>query len=136
LVETGFELGEHGQRLVQGLPGPGNLASEGVPADAQVVADGEPRERHLPPHQQGHALVDDLLRFQIRAVGPEDADDAAMGMVEARHRPQQRALAGAVGAEEGHDLPFRHLQVDVEQDLLGAVVEVEVVDLQRRDGPP
>ena len=34
--------------------------------------------------------------------------------------------------EQGHDLTLGHLEVDVEQHLVGAVVEVEVVDLQGR----
>ena len=38
--------------------------------------------------------------------------------------------------EQGHDLAFGHLEVDVEEHLVGAVVEVEVVDLQGRARSP
>ena len=55
-----------------------------------------------------------------------------MGVLQAGHRAQQGGLARPVGAQQGHDLPVAHLEVDVEEDLIGPVVHVEVVDLERR----
>ena len=46
------------------------------------------------------------------------------------HRPQQRGLAGAVRPEERHHVALLDFEVDVEEDLVGPVEEVEVVDLQ------
>ena len=136
LVESIRQLGEEADGIVERGACPGGVASEGVLADAQVVLHREPGERHLPAHEQRGSEVDDLLGLEIGAVGPEDADDAAVRVVEARHGPQQRALAGAVGAEQRHDVAFGDLQVDVEQHLLRPVEEVHVVDLERRDGAP
>ena len=96
---------------------------------------GETGEGHLAAHQQGHLLVDDLLGLEVGAVGPEDPDDPPVGMVQPGHGPQQGGLAGAVGAQQGEDLPLGDLEVDVEQHLVGAVEEVEVVDLQGRHRP-
>ena len=114
----------------------GGLAAERVLPDAQVLAHAEPRERHLPAHQQCRAEVDDLLGLEVGAVGAEDADHAAMGVVEPGHGPQQRALAGAVGAEQGDDVALGDLEVHVEEHLLVPVEEVHVVDLQGRDLAP
>ena len=55
-------------------------------------------------------------------------------MLEAGHRAEERRLAGTVGAEKGGDLALGDLDVDVEEHLVRAVEEIEVVDLQRRDG--
>ena len=41
-------------------------------------------------------------------------------------------LAGAVAAEQRHGLALPHRQADAEQDLAGAVVDVEVLDLNDR----
>ena len=58
-----------------------------------------------------------------------------MGVVQPGHRPQQGGLSGSVGAQQGQDLALGDLQVDVEEHLVGAVEEVEVVDLQGGHGP-
>ena len=133
LVEAVLELGEEADGFVEGDLGPGGVASERVLPDAEVLPDRQARERHLPPHEQRRAQVDDLFRLEVRAVGAEDADDPAMGMVEPGHGPQQGALARTVGAQQRHDVALGDLQVHVEQDLLRPVVEVHVVDLQGRD---
>ena len=111
------------------------VPAHGVAADAEVLAHGEAAEGHLAPHQQGDALVDDLLGLEIGAVGAVDADDPPVGVLQPGHGPEQCRLAGTVGAEQGQDLPLFDLEVDVEQHLVGAVVEVEVVDLQGRHLP-
>ena len=56
------------------------------------------------------------------------------GVPEPGDDPQERRLAGAVGAEQGEHLAPAHLEADVEEDLHLAVGEVDVVDLQGRDG--
>ncbi len=109
------------------------LVAEGVFPDAEVVPDAQARERHLPAHQQGGAEVDDLLGLEVGAVGAEDPDDATVGMVEPGHGPQQCALARSVGPEQRHDVAFGDLEVHVEEHLLVAVEEVEVVDLEGGD---
>ena len=53
-----------------------------------------------------------------------------MRMVEARDGAQQRRFAGSVGPEQRDDLALCDLEVHVEQHLVRAVEEVEVVHLQ------
>jgi hypothetical protein len=62
----------------------------------------------------------------------EDADDAPVGVRESRDRPEQGGLPGPVRAEQGDHLALRYFQVEVEEHLVRAVVEVEVVYLQGR----
>ena len=135
LVEPRRQLGERLERLVEGPGAPRAVAPQRVAADAQVVPHAQARERHLAAHQQGDAEVDDLLRLEVRAARAEEPDDAAVGVLQSRHRAQQGRLPGPVRAEQGHHLALRHLEVDVEEHLVGAVVEVEVVHLEGRDGP-
>ena len=55
--------------------------------------------------------------------------DAALDPAEgAADGPQQRGLAGAVGAEHGDDLALGDPQVDAVEDLDEAVAAAEVVD--------
>ena len=108
---------------------------QGLASDLEVLAHREPGKRHLAADEQRCAELDDLLGFQIGAVAPEYPDDAAVGMVEARHRAEERGLAGAVGPEERGHLTVCNFEVDVEEHLLVAVEEVEVVHLERRYRP-
>ena len=52
------------------------------------------------------------------------------------HQPsdgaQQRALAGAIGADHGDDLAAFHRQRDAEQRLEVAVEDVDGIDLEQR----
>src|SRR5690606_21044972 len=85
---------------------------------------------------QGARLSGELL-----AAEPEDAE---VGAQDARQATQERALAGAVRAEQAEDLAAAHLKADVVEDdallqrqrdaahgearLLGRVVEIEGCD--------
>ena len=135
LVEPVAQLGEGLQRLVVGLLRLGPVAPQRVAPDAQVVAHAEAGERHLPADQQGHALVDDLLGLQVGRVHAEEPDHAAVRVRQPRDGAQQGGLAGPVRPEQGHHLALLDLEVDVEEDLVRAVEEVEVVDLEGRDVP-
>jgi hypothetical protein len=114
-------------------PAAGRGPAACVPAHAQVVAHGQPREGHLSAHEQRHALFDDLFGLEVGRVHAEDADDAAVGMREPRDGAQQGGLPGPVRPEQGHHLALGDLQVHVEEHLVGAVVEVEVVNLEGRE---
>ena len=99
-------------RLLQPLEPVVLLAAEiHVLHDVEVVAERE-------------ILVDDLdaeLRGVLRPVDVHlfalEQDLAAVGGVRARDAFDQRRLAGAVVADEGHDLAAPHLEVDVGQRL-------------------
>ena len=61
---------------------------------------------------------------------PSKQDSAARRLLDAVDGADQRALAGAVGADDGHDLAGGDLERDVGQRLGVAVEEVEVLDFQ------
>ena len=124
------QLGEGVEGVGHRLGRPGPFSTQGEAPNPQVVAHGEAREGHLSPHQQGHVEPDDLFGLEEGRVDPVEPDDTAVGVLEPGDGAQQGGLAGAVRPEQGHDLPLGDLEVDAEQDLVGAVVEVEVVDLQ------
>src|ERR671910_427116 len=64
-------------------------------------------------------------------VAPVKPHGTAAGLHQARHSLEQRRLAGAVGAEEGHDLALVDLEVDPEQHLHVVVVDVDVTAQQQ-----
>ena len=74
--------------------------------------------------REREVLVDDLDPEPRGVLGPVDvhglaleADLAAVDRVDARDALDERRLAGAVVADEGHDLARRHVEVDLEQRL-------------------
>ena len=96
--------------------------------DVEVVAERE-------------ILVDDLdpeLGRVLRAVDRDplavEEDLAAVDRVDAGDALDQRRLAGAVVADERHDLAVAHLEVDVVERLHRAEVLRDAAQLERRGG--
>ncbi len=92
----------------------------------------ETRGDSLPPARRGDA-------GQVGAVGP---DHARRGLVEAAEQLHERALAGAVLADDGHGRAGRQAQVDARQhDSVGArvaeghVLETDAVGEALGNGP-
>ena len=86
----------------------------------------------LPP---GSDTIPSFTRCLGRDVGDVAAVEphhAAFGHLEPADHAQDRRLARAVRAEQRDALAVRDLEVHVEQDLHGAVREVDVRDLERR----
>ena len=75
-----------------------------------------------------HALVIDVVAVQLDL--PLDAADLHQ-IVHPVDAAQQSGLAATGRADEGGDLTLGDLHVDVEQRLLVAVVQVEILHLQR-----
>ena len=67
---------------------------------------------------------------------PAKRIDPAVAAPEPADGPQDRRLAGAVHAEEGHELALAHLEVDPVEHLELAVAEVEAPDLEQRRPAP
>ena len=63
-----------------------------------------------------------------------DPDLAGIGLVEAGDQPQQRGLAAAGGAEKGEELARLDGEVDVLEDVVGAVGQVDVFDVDGDGG--
>ena len=88
---------------------------------------------------QGEVLVHDLdpeLGRVLRAVDGDrlsvEEDLAVVVAVDARDALDQRRLAGAVVADEGHDLAAPHLEVDRGERMHGAEALVEIANLEQR----
>src|SRR5439155_7748735 len=80
------------------------------------------------------ASLDDLMCGGRRDVAPEEADRALPRPVEPVDRAERGRLAGAVRAEQRHDLAFMHLERDPLQRVDRAVVGMDVVDLENGIG--
>jgi len=63
--------------------------------------------------------------------GGADHDLAGIGLFLAGDHLEQRRLAGAVGADHGHHLAGRELQVETGQDLGAAIAGVQAADLEQ-----
>ena len=51
---------------------------------------------------------------------------------QAHQRLEQRGLAGAVAAEDGRDLAFRHVEIHAVQDVAAVVKAVDVDELEHQ----
>ncbi len=75
---------------------------------------------------------DDILGV---AAGDDVAGEAHLALGDAGqpdHGVERRGLAGAVGAEQGDDLAFHHLEIDAAHCLDGAVADMKVRYRQHR----
>ena len=96
--------------------------------EAQVLGDGQRRERALAARHLHDAAARDLVGRRVRHVAPVEHDGAVRRLDQTGDRLQQRRLAGAVGAEQRDDLAFVDLEVHAEQHLHAVVVHVDVAD--------
>ncbi|MEZ5208836.1 MAG: hypothetical protein R2690_18110 [Acidimicrobiales bacterium] len=103
--------------------------------DAQVLGDAQRREHALAAGHHGDAELGDLVRRGVGDVTALEDDGAGVGLDHAGDGLQQGRLAGAVGAEQRHDLALVDLDVDVEEDLDVAVAHVELADQQLLERP-
>ena len=104
LMATGGQGGKRGERLVDHV-GVVLAPAPALPGrHAQVVLDAQIGEDALASGHLGHAQPGDLVGRQVGDVTPVEDDGAVIGFHHAADRPQQRGLAGAVGADEGDDL--------------------------------
>ena len=74
---------------------------------------------------------DDLVGRHRPQIAPRVEDLAGPGPAQPRDRVQGRALAGAVGADEGDDLAVPDLQGDALEGLDVAVEDVDVLHVQQ-----
>ena len=98
----------------------------------EVLAHGQVGEDAPPARHVGDAERRHLHRRRAGDVPPVEQDLAALGRGEPGDGPQQRRLAGAVGAEHGEDLALVDVDADVEEDLGAAVGHLEADALEQR----
>src|SRR5260221_5231507 len=126
----GFETEERQQ--------PVDLARERASAvpplqcDFEVLADRQtPKHaRHLELDRQ--AAVNARERFQRRDILASEEDIAAARMVLSQNQPEQRALAGAVGADQAMDFAGFEREIDRVGDVQAAEMLVQTAKFEER----
>ncbi len=103
----------------------------GGQAEAQVLHDGEVEEQRPVLGDVCQATTRDGVRLVAVDLFAEDRDAALDGSQQARDRQQRGGLAGAVGAEQGHDLAGVDVQRQVAQHGDAAVAGVEAVEFDQ-----
>ena len=100
----------------------GVAGAAGVGAEHEVLAHGQLAEDAAALGHQRDAGLDDLMRRQRRQFAAAEGDRPA-GKVrhQAGDRLEERALAGAVGAEDHHHLAAADVEVDVDEREVFAV---------------
>ena len=131
LVEPFGEDRERGQHLLGPPTEPFGIPPQQPPGGPQVLPDGQAREHRCATGNLTDTEPGDLARRRVGDVPPVQDDGAEVRLGHPGHGPQERRLAGAVGAEQRDDLALRHLHVHVEQDLHPSVAHVEVVHDQQ-----
>ena len=81
---------------------------------------------------EAEAGARDVVRLQPGHHPAFQGDPAAPGRRQAHDRLHGGRLAGTVAAEQRHGLALPHRKADTEQDLAGAVIDVEILDLHDR----
>ena len=132
LVASRRQGGERGEGLVDHV-GVVLAAPPALPGrHAQVVLHAQVGEDPLAAGYLGHAEAGDLVGGQVGDVAPVEDDGAVVGLDHPADGPQQRRLAGAVGADEGDDLPLADLDGHVGQDDDAVVADAELAHGQER----
>jgi hypothetical protein len=108
----------------------------GIGAHAQVLEHAHAREDAPSLGHVSDAAADDLVGVEPGDVLAVEQDAPGAGAGPAADGHQQRRLAGAVGADQGHDLAGRHLDVDPVQRLDRAVSRAQPLDPEHHDGAP
>ena len=103
---------EQFEHLLPGGCGGGPVAARRG-AERQVLVDGKRREHAAAFRHQRHAGADDQFRPQPAHCPAVERDRARVGRDQADDGAERRGLAGAVGAEQGHDLSRIDRQTDI-----------------------
>ena len=124
--------GEGGQRLVDHV-GVALAAAAALPGrGAQVVLHAQVGEDPLAAGHLGDAEPGDLVGRQVGDVAAVEDDGAVIGLDHPADGPQQRRLAGAVGAEQRHDLALADLDLHVGEHGDAVVADAELAHREQR----
>ena len=104
-------------------------AMDRQPPQGHDLADGVGEGRGMDLRHVGD-VTGQFPPAEIPQAAPAQADFTLPGMYQAQEQPQQGALAGPVGPEEGHDLPRLQVQIDPVQHRLAAIAMVDTPGLQ------
>ena len=108
------------------------LDAPGAPGgEDKVLGHGEVREDAHVLRHIGDAGLGDLRRGLGSNVSALEVDGALGGLPEAHDGAQGGGLAGAVAAQQHGELALGHLQVHAVEDVVGANVGVDALELQQ-----
>src|SRR5919197_294575 len=99
-------------------------------ANLEVLEHAQAREQPPAFRRLGDAPLDDVVGGGMRDVAALEANPSAPRAVEPVDRAERRRLAGAVRADQRHDLARLDLDRDALQRLDRAVVGVHILDLE------
>ena len=119
-----------GKQLVDARKRPRAGAAE-LAADEEVLLDCERGEQPPPLRHEGDAARDGAIGRTAADRGAVEADGVAARAHQPGDAREQRALAGAVGADHGYGLAGLDLHRHREQRLEIAVERVEPVDFEQ-----
>ena len=77
--------------------------------------------RHL-----GQAQPDDLMGFHLADAAAQKVDGTALGFEQAGNGVHGGSLAGAVCADQGHDLALVHMERDILDGMDGAIEHIQI----------
>ena len=112
--------------------GDGKFRAVDAKAVGDVVEDGFGEWiRALEDHADAAAKLGNVLREDVLTVEKNFAFEAGMthGFVHAVESAQERGLAASRWADKGGDFVGGDIEIDVEERLLGAVVEIDFVNV-------
>src|SRR5690606_4507325 len=112
-----------------------DLAAGEEAAHHQVLGHRQVLEDPAPFRRDGDAAAHDVVGVLVRDVLALERDGALARARVAADRHQQRGLAGAVGADQGDDLALVDLDRYAIERLDGAIVGMDVVQLQHHSSP-
>ena len=124
----GGSLAKNGKESEQALHVPLDVLPAGAQesAEPQIVPDAHFLEQLALFGDQGDARLQGAIRRGIRERRTVQFDRAGAARQQADYRLEKRRLAGAVGAEQGHDLAARHVQADAVQHAFFSVPAMQV----------
>ena len=123
LLQPGQDLVNLLDLLLEGLAHPGQIG-----AHLEVVVDAHVREQHVALRDQDDPEPDHGLGLGAFDPPPCQLDLAAARLEQSGDAAQQRGLAVPVGAEEGDQPAFGHLERDVLEDALALIPCMQVAD--------
>src|SRR5882724_2178220 len=98
---------------------------------------------HAHALEEGHVLEGPrdpegghLVGLEVGAIRAREADGTLVRVIEPADHVEQRGLPGAVGADDGGDLPARDLETHPIERLHRAEAHADPVHLEQRGGPP
>ena len=107
---------------------------EGVTAQHQVVDDVEVLEQRQVLERPGHARGGDARRPHADQLRPLEDQGPLVGVVDAADAVEYRRLAGAVGADQGHEFAGAHVERHPVEGLHTAEGQAHALDGQQRRG--